>query len=171
MQLKMADLETERIRMRAFRPDDLERIADWQGPTHAEKFLEFCLQSYREWGLGPWALLLKDSGAIVGNSGFCRVRYDQAAAAFEYCGEVNYYVAPQYRRQGFASEALRAVVKFGFGELRLTRIQGRCSPENLSSERVLQNAGLQFERMIPAAQVGLPDEKLYAITREAFHQR
>jgi ribosomal-protein-alanine N-acetyltransferase len=168
MQLKMADLETERLQMRAFRQDDLERIADGQSPAHAEKFLEFCLQSYRQWGLGPWALLLKDSGAIVGNCGFCRVRYDQAAATFEYCGEVNYYVAPQYRRQGFASEALRAVVKFGFGDLRLTRIQGRCAPENLGSERVLQKAGLQFDRMIAAAEPGSPDEKLYAITREGF---
>jgi len=60
------------------------------------------------------------------------------------------------------------VVKFGFHELRLTRIQGRCAVENLGSRRVLQNAGLQFERMIAAAEAGSPDEELYAITRESF---
>ena len=60
------------------------------------------------------------------------------------------------------------MVRFGFGELRLTRIQGRCATENLGSERVLQKAGLQFERMIAASASGSPDEKLYAISREAF---
>ena len=168
MQLKMAQLETERLRMRAFRPDDLAGIAYWEGLDNARKFINFCLQSYREWGMGPWALLPKDSGATVGNCGFCRISYDRAATIFEYCGEVNYYIALQYRRQGFASEALRAVVKFGFDELRLTRIQGRCAAENLGSERVLQKAGMQFERMIAAAVPGSPDEKLYAISREAF---
>jgi len=168
MQLKMAELETERLEMRAFRPDDAARIAYWEGLAHAEKFIDFCLQSYREWGMGPWALLLTESGVTVGNCGFCRISYDRAATIFEYCGEVNYYIAPQYRRQGFASEALRAVVRFGFVELRLTRIQGRCAAENLGSERVLQKAGLQFERMIAAAAPGSADEKLYAISHEAF---
>ncbi len=168
MQLKMAQLETEHLRMRAFQPDDVARIANWESPAHAEKFIDFCLQSYREWSMGPWALLLADSGATVGSCGFCRISYDRAATIFEYCGEVNYYIAPQYRRQGFASEALRAVVGFGFVELRLTRIQGRCAAENLGSERVLQKAGLQFERMIAPATPGSPDEKLYAISREAF---
>ena len=167
MQLKMAQLETERLRMRAFRPDDVGRVAYWEGLDHAGKFIDFCLQSYREWGMGPWALLLADGGATVGSCGFCRISYDRAAAIFEHCGEVNYYIAPQYRRQGYASEALRAVLKFGFDELRLTRIQGRCAVENLGSERVLQKAGLQFERMIAGAP-GCPDEKLYAISREAF---
>ena len=167
MQLKMADLETEHLRMRAFQPDDVARIAYWESLAHAEKFIDFCLHSYREWSMGPWALLLTD-GVAVGNCSFCRISYDRAGASFEYCGEVNYYIAPLYRRQGFASEALRAVVKFGFDELRLTRIQGRCAAENLGSERVLQKAGLQFERMIAAAATGSPDEKLYAISREAF---
>jgi ribosomal-protein-alanine N-acetyltransferase len=171
MQLKMTDLETERLRMRAFRQDDLERIAYWEGPAHAEKFLEFCLQSYREWGMGPWTLQLKDGGQIVGNSGFCRIRYDRDAAILEYCGEVNYYIAPLHRRQGFASEALGAILKFGFDDLRLTRIQARCSPDNVSSERVMQKAGLLFERMIASSIAGSPNEKLYAISREDFQAK
>jgi len=168
MQLKMSDLETERLLLREFRQTDLADVARWEGTSHAEKFLEFCFQSYREWGMGPWPVLLKESGTIVGNCGFCRISYDRTPGALEYCGEVNYYVASPYRGEGMATEALRAVLKFGFDEIKLTRIQGRCPPDNLSSERVLQKAGLKFERMIAAAEKGLPEEKLYAISREDF---
>lgn len=168
MQLKMSDLETERLRLREFRQADLAGVVSWQGSLHAEKFLEFCFQSYREWGMGPWAMLLKEGGMIVGNCGFCRISYEHTVGALEYCGEVNYYVAPQFRGEGLATEALRAVLKSGFDEIKLTRIQGRCPPDNLSSERVLQKAGLRFERMIAGAVKALPAEKLYAISREDF---
>jgi ribosomal-protein-alanine N-acetyltransferase len=168
MLLKMSELETEHLRLREFRQSDLPGVAGWEGTEHAEKFLEFCFQSYRKWGMGPWAMLLKETGVIAGNCGFCRVSYDRVAETLEYCGDVNYYVAPPHRDQGFATEALRAIVKFGFSDLRLTRIQGRCGPENVSSERVMQKAGLKFERMIAAAGEGSPEEKIYAISREDF---
>ena len=168
MLLKMSDLATTRLRLREFRQTDLADVARWEGTPHAEKFLEFCFQSYREWGMGPWAMLLNESGPIVGNCGFCRIAYDRTPGDLEYCGEINYYVALQYRRKGFATEALKAVLKFGFDEIKLTRIQGRCGPENVSSERVLRNAGLKFERTIAAASQGSPEEKLYATSREDF---
>jgi [ribosomal protein S5]-alanine N-acetyltransferase len=168
MLLKMSDLETERLRMREFCSSDAPAVARWEQSFRAEVFLEFCLQSYREWGMGPWAMLLKESGVIVGNCGFCRIRYDRSSDKLEYCGEVNYYVAPQHRGEGLATEALRSVLKFGFDEIRLTRIQGRCAPANVASERVMQNAGLKFDRMIAAPQQDSPDEKLYAISREDF---
>lgn len=168
MLLKMSELETERLRLREFRQSDLPAFAGWEGTEHAEKFLEFCFRSYREWGMGPWAMLLKETGGIAGNCGFCRISYDRAVTELEYCGDVNYYVTPQHRGQGFATEALRAILKFGFGDLRLTRIQGRCAPENVSSERVMKKAGLKFERMIAAAGEASPEEKLYAISREEF---
>jgi len=168
MLLKMSDLETERLRMREFCSSDASAVARWEPSFRADAFLEFCRHSYREWSMGPWAMLLKESGSLVGNCGFCRIDYDRSTDKLEYCGEVNYYVAPQYRDAGLATEALRSVMRFGFEEIRLTRIQGRCAPENVASEHVLQNAGLKFDRMIAAAKSGSPDERLYAISREDF---
>ncbi len=168
MHLQMSDLETDRLLLREFQSSDLAGVASWEGLVHAERFLEFCFNSYREWGMGPWAMLLRESGVIVGNCGFCRVRYDRNLATLEYCGEVNYYVAPQHRQHGFASEALKAVLNFGFIQIRLTRIQARCAPDNLASERVLQHAGLKFEGMISSAVENSPQDKLYAIAREDF---
>ena len=173
MLLKMSELETERLRLREFRSADRSGVAQWQDAPHPEEFLEFCFRSYREWGLGPWAMLLKAPAVIVGNCSFCRIHYESALGTLEYCGDINYYVAPQYRGAGFATEALKAVLKFGFHDLRLTRIQGRCASENISSERVMQKAGLKlkgpkFKGMIAASAEGSPSDKLYAIDREDF---
>jgi len=170
MLLKMRNLETERLQLREFRQTDLAAAARWDGIPHAEKFLEFCFQSYREWGLGPWAMVLKENAMIAGNCSFCRVSYDRDLGMLEYCAEVNYYVAPQYRGKGLASEALRAILQFGFHDLRLTRIQGRCSPSNTSSERVMQKAGLKFDGTNTAAGGSAPPDKLYAISREDFRE-
>src|SRR5438477_8390757 len=119
MQLKMTELETERLLLREFRQTDAAEIDRWESAIRAESFLEFCFQSYREWGMGPWAMVHKQSGVIVGNCGFCRIRYDQSLPMLEYCGEVNYYIAPQYRAKGLATEALRAILDVGFGNIRL----------------------------------------------------
>ncbi len=167
MQLKMTELETKRLRLRAFRESDLPDIARWGETSRADKFLEFCVRSYREWGMGPWAMVLKETGVIAGNCSFCRIGYERDRGTLEYCGEINYYVALPYRGKGLASEALHAMLRFGFDDLRLTRIQGRCAPENVGSERVLQKAGLKFDRMIAGAEDSA-EEKLYAITREDF---
>jgi len=171
MLLKMSELETDRLRLREFRPTDLTGVSSWEGLAHAEKFLEFCFQSYREWGMGPWAMLLKASETIAGSCGFCRISYERSGGTLEYLGEVNYYVAPPYRGQGLATEALNAVLKFGFDDIRLTRIQARCFAENVSSERVMLKAGLQFERMIADASTGSAQQELHAISREDFNQR
>jgi [ribosomal protein S5]-alanine N-acetyltransferase len=177
IEMKMSELETEHLRLREFQQTDLPDVAGWDETFRAEEFLEFCFRSYREWEMGPWAMVLKtktlegttleEPGVIVGNCGFCRIRYDLGQGTFEHCGEVNYFVARQHRGKGLATEALRAVLKFGFGDLRLTRIQGRCAPENVSSEWVLLKAGLKFERMLTATD-SLPEQKLYALTREDF---
>ncbi len=168
MLLKMRDLETARLLLREFRQTDVGDVSRWADNFRAEEFLEFCFRSYHEWGMGPWAMLHKESGVIVGNCGFCRIRYDRISDALEYRGEVNYYVAPRSRGQGLASEALVAILEFGFCELRLTRIQARCAPENVSSEHVMRKAGLKFEQMIAASKENSSEERLFAISREDF---
>ena len=165
--LKMIELETERLWLQKFQESDLADVARWSEAQRAEEFLEFCFCSYREWGMGPWAMVLKETGVVVGNCSFCRIGYERDLGTLEYCGEINYFVARPYRGGGLALEALLAMLGFGFDDIKLTRIQGRCSPQNIGSERVLQKAGMKFDRMIAGVE-GSPQDKLYAISREAF---
>jgi [ribosomal protein S5]-alanine N-acetyltransferase len=161
-------LETERLTLRRFCDDDLRDVMDWDegatgGPApEARQFLDFCFRQYEQAGEGPWAILSKESGKIVGNCAFVWIR--------DFCGEVNYFVAPAYRGQGFATEAVRALCTFGFDDLGLLRIQARCAPDNVSSERVLQKIGMKFNGIVErtSAAETHPAEKMYAFLQQDF---
>jgi len=169
----MRPLETERLLLREFRQEDLGGVIRWEvwvDPQHnneieAQKLLDYCFREYGKSGIGPWGMVVKKTGLLVGSCGLPHISFQQGT------GEVNYYVARQYRGQGLATEALMAVLGFGFGDIGLTRIQGRCTPDNRSSERVMQKAGLKFERMIrsdAASDAASRKEKLFVIMRSAF---
>jgi [ribosomal protein S5]-alanine N-acetyltransferase len=166
--LKMQVLETERLVLRKLGQDDLSDIIDWEhfpgaqdAEVEAQKFLDYCLREYRERGIGPWGIQLKKIGAIIGNCGFPDIIFKNL------CGEVNYYVTSEYRGQGLAPEALKALLEFGFRDIGLTRIQARCELDNLSSERVMQKAGMSFEGLIERAPSS-PKQKLYSILGKDF---
>ncbi len=171
--LKMPVLETERLVLRKLDRDDLSDIIAWEEAPNAQRaevearqLLDYCFREYRERGIGPWGIQLKETKAVVGNCGLPHIVFKNL------CGEVNYYVAPRHRGKGLASEALKALLKFGFRDIGLTRIQARCELDNLSSERVMQKAGLRFEGMIedaPSSKDPSPKQKLYAILRKDFN--
>ena len=59
--------------------------------------------------------------------------------------EVGYWVGVPYWNHGYATEALRALIDFGFGELGLHRIQAHHLARNPASGRVMLKAGLHYE--------------------------
>jgi [ribosomal protein S5]-alanine N-acetyltransferase len=162
----MPKLDSERLLLRRICRDDLTDISEWESggdsEREAQRFLDFCFQQYESRGDGPWGILLKETGKLIGNCGYIGIRH--------FCGEVNYYVAPKYRGQGIATEALKILLNLGFTELGLLRIQARCDPENLSSERVMQKIGMKLndtEKHAPAGDKSC-EQKMYAILRENF---
>ena len=171
--LKMPVLETERLVLRKVEQDDLKDVMAWEeissardAKVEAQKFLDYCQGEYRAGGAGPWGMQLKTTGAMVGNCGFPHLIFE------ELCGEVNYYVDLRHRRQGLALEAVKALLKFGFREIGLIRIQARCEPDNYGSERVMQKAGMKFEGFIehaPFSNDPTPKQKLYAIAAKDFN--
>jgi ribosomal-protein-alanine N-acetyltransferase len=148
---QMRTLETERLVLREFHSKDLRDVAGWgevSGTSSAElaaqEFLDFCFREYRERGLGPWGMILKKTGRIIGNCGFPHLDRKRNSA------EVNYYVAPQHRGAGLASEALKALMQFGFADMGWTQIQARCTADNVASERVMQKAGMKLRGTVPS---------------------
>jgi [ribosomal protein S5]-alanine N-acetyltransferase len=170
--LDMPVLETQRLVLRKFNQDDLKDIIAWEeafiaqgGGVQAQELLDYCFREYRERGIGPWGMQLKETKVIVGNCGFPHIIFKNL------CGEVNYFVAPRHRGQGLALEALNALLKFGFRDIGLTRIQGRCGMGNLSSERVMQKVGMMFEGLIedaPSSKDPGQKQKLYVIYGKDF---
>jgi len=171
--LKMPVLETERLVLRRLDQDDLRDIIAWEEVTWAQntdvaaqEFLDYCFREYRERGVGPWGIQWKETGSIVGNCGFPHLIFKNL------CGEVNCYIAPRHRGQGLATEALQTLFLWGFRDIGLTRIQARCEPDNLSSQRLAQKAGMRFEGWIesaPSSKDPSPKQKVYAILAHDFN--
>lgn len=76
--------------------------------------------------------------------------------------ELSYWIEKHHRNKGYVTEAITAVIKFGFSELGLTRIQAFHSVNNPASGRALEKAGMKYEGTMRLYN-GRSDEKMYAV--------
>lgn len=68
--------------------------------------------------------------------------------AIHNCGEIGYVISKEYWNRGYVSEAIKAVIKFGFEVLHLNRIELHCEEENIGSWRVMEKCGMKFEGIL-----------------------
>lgn len=59
--------------------------------------------------------------------------------------EIGYWLKEEFQHRGIMTEAVRALMKFGFSELGLNRIQIKCAPENVKSNKIPQRLGFTLE--------------------------
>ncbi len=85
------------------------------------------------------AIVLPATGQLIGNAGI-RIK---TAGGHE--ADIGYELDAQHWGRGYASEAARALVQFGFEQLRLHRISAHCLAENVASARVLEKLGMRLE--------------------------
>ena len=86
-----------------------------------------------------WAIVLKEENRVVGGIGFYffERRY--------YNANLGYTVARPYWRRGIASEAMHALMKFGFETMRLHRINVDTRIDNIASVRLMEKIGFRYE--------------------------
>jgi RimJ/RimL family protein N-acetyltransferase len=102
------------------------------------------IDAYERLGFGVYLTLLRESQVPIGICGLIkRNGLDDV--------DVGYAFLPQYWLQGYASESVSAVLAYARDSLGIQRILGITTPDNLGSIRVLEKAGLKFERMIQLA--------------------
>lgn len=81
-------------------------------------------------------------------------------------GEIWFKLLPQFWGRGYATEAVKAIIYFGFHDLNLHRIEAGCAVDNVASMKVLEKAGMQKEgrtrKKLPL-QSGWSDNFEYAI--------
>jgi ribosomal-protein-alanine N-acetyltransferase len=78
--------------------------------------------------------------ALVGGLTLANVRRGVAQA-----GSLGYWMGAPFARQGYMSRAVRALIPFAFGPLRLHRLEAACIPTNAASTRLLENCGFTRE--------------------------
>jgi RimJ/RimL family protein N-acetyltransferase len=85
------------------------------------------------------AIVVRDSGDYVGDVAFHWVSVEHRT------GEVGFVVDPEHQGLGYATEAARAMVDWGFGTFGLHRVIGRTEARNTASARVLERLGMRRE--------------------------
>lgn len=91
--------------------------------------------------LGLWATILKENGKFIGRCGLLPWEIDGQSEV-----EVAYTIAESYQGQGLGSEAAKAILKYGFEALNLSRLICLIDPENFPSQKVALKLGMHFEK-------------------------
>jgi ribosomal-protein-alanine N-acetyltransferase len=88
-------------------------------------------------GWGVWLMVHRAEQVVVGDLGF-KGEPDRAGTV-----EIGYSVVPAYRRQGYAFEAVQALLGWAFAQPGVSRITAECSPDNTPSIRILEKLGMR----------------------------
>ncbi|MBI4731897.1 MAG: GNAT family N-acetyltransferase [Chloroflexi bacterium] len=150
--MKIPTIQTHRLFLRPWTPEDapvlfqiLQEPEIFQyfppsPPPTLEKTGRYITHQLAHWqdrGYGHWAVISQDDNRVVGWAGLEYLpELDQT--------EVAYLLSRKVWGRGYATEAARAAVGFGFETCRLPGIIGLVHPENAASIRVLEKCGLVF---------------------------
>lgn len=111
---------------------------------------------------GVWSIRLRDGGALVG---VIDMHLEPEADS----AEIGYWIGVPFWGRGYATEAVRAIIDFGFATLGLNRIHAEHFPRNPASGRVMAKAGMVLEGTLRQAirkGTAYEDLAVYAILRE-----
>lgn len=149
-------ITTERLLLRRMRVGDcydmyeyasdpsVTRFLTWSPHPDVEytkEYLQYIANHYKLGDFYDWAVILREQNKMIGTCGFTRFHMNHD------CGEVGYVINPAYRGRGIACEAVRMVMRFGFSELGLHRIEAKYIEGNEASRRVMEKVGMTFEGM------------------------
>jgi RimJ/RimL family protein N-acetyltransferase len=147
------EIETERLRLRRWRDEDAgpwaalnadpEVMAHFPAPLSRLESDQAMAQMRRdidERGFGAWVLEVPGVAPFAGMVGLNAPTFE---AAFTPCVEVAYRLAREHWGQGYATEAARAALDFGFDDLELTEIVAFTVAANRRSRAVMERLGMR----------------------------
>ena len=150
----MPTLKTERLTLRPMhiidaedmydyaRREDVTRYLLWSPHAHLSVTKDYLRYIQGRYSLGDfydWAVIDRESRRMIGTCGFTKINTANNS------GEIGYVINPDFHGRGYATEAARAVLDFGFSELCMHRIEARFMKGNEASRRVMEKLGMTFE--------------------------
>jgi Acetyltransferases, including N-acetylases of ribosomal proteins len=144
--------ETERLRLRKITKTDFpllckhlqdaEVMYAWEHAytdTEVNEGIEKQLKSYVENGFGVWAVILKETGELIGQCGL----------SMQPCGdetvlEIGYIFQKAYWHKGYATEAAIACKKYAFDKLKAPEVFSLIRETNISSQNVAKRNGMNI---------------------------
>ena len=151
----VARLETDRLVLREFLDRDrapfaalnadarvMEHFPNALTRGESDELVDRIGQYWAEDGVGLWAVERRDDGAFLGFTGLAPPRFE---AAFTPCVEVGWRLAAEAWGHGYATEAARAALAFGFEVRGLSEILSWTVPANLRSRAVMERIGMTHD--------------------------
>jgi ribosomal-protein-alanine N-acetyltransferase len=147
-------LSTERLLLRQLIVDDAEDVFEYASvPEVAEfliwnphakindslDFIQFAQEQFETVSSLIFGIELKVEKKLIGTIDL------RGFNSAHRCGDVGYVISKKYWNKGFVTEAFKEIVRFGFTELNLNRIEAHCEEENAGSWKVMEKVGLIFE--------------------------
>lgn len=166
----MTGIETPRLRLRRWHPDDrapfaalnadpvvMEHLPALLTPEQSDAMVERIEACFDEHGFGLWATEIlhgPDNGRFIGYVGLWPATFE---AHFTPAIEVGWRLARPYWGRGYATEAARAATADGFGRLGLAEIVSFTAAGNRRSRRVMEKLGMTHDPADDFDHPGLPD--------------
>jgi [ribosomal protein S5]-alanine N-acetyltransferase len=177
-------LITERLVLRDFVPEDLDDVYAYGSDPEVVRYMPFppstrdgtrahierCMaaaaaEPRNVYDLG---IVLKDEGRVIGGCTLHVYDTQSRQAAF------SYLLGRHYWGRGYATEAMRALLGFGFDTLGIHRAHDACDAENLASARVMEKLGMRREghqRQVEWDGERWADALLYAILEDEWRAK
>ena len=174
-------LETERIILRRFTPEDLDNLHALDSDPEVMRYLTNGAAPSREAtqeklrnriaeydrtpNFGVWAAIEKETGAFIG---WFHFRPDARNPDEDI--ELGYRLMRAAWGKGYATEVSRALIRKGFEELNVKRITARAMKANVNSWRVMEKVGMNFEVEYIEEKFPVDDKTAvrYELSREAY---
>ena len=150
----MIVVETERLILRHLREDDqddlLRILSDpitmsfWPSPYTAQGTQDWIARNrerYAALGFGRYAVILRESGALIGDCGIMRFEIDGTLE-----NDLGYIISHEHWRHGYATEAAEACKTYALGALNLDRLCANMPVEHTASRRVAEKIGMRLEK-------------------------
>ncbi|MYL18781.1 GNAT family N-acetyltransferase [Halobacillus litoralis] len=150
----MPEFNTARLTLRKLAFSDLEDVFSFcSNPNVArpmtwevnesidatEEFLNMVITGYGKGESGEWAIEWNETGQVIGVAAFIDWSNKHK------CVELGYFLSEEYWGKGIVTEALQELVRYGFNELYLNRIEGRSDTDNFGSQKVMKKLGMNYE--------------------------
>ncbi len=169
-------LETPRLWLREYRMEDFtalyEMLSDPETMAHYPKpydeagtnrWLKWSMDNYREHGFGLWVVERKEDGAFLGDCGITMQLIDGQKLP-----EIGYHIHKRYWRQGYGSEAARAVRDWGFANTSFDTLYSYMKYTNVGSYSTARSIGMEKIKEYPDKEDGIL--YVYSISRARWEQ-
>jgi RimJ/RimL family protein N-acetyltransferase len=151
----MTELSTDRLLLRQWRESDREPFAAMNAdpavmehfpstmtPEQSNDFVDRISPAIDERGWGLWALEVRETGRFIGFTGLSVPSFE---AHFTPAVEIGWRLTKEAWGNGYATEAARAALTYGFGSAGLDEIVSFTTTTNLPSQRVMQRIGMTHD--------------------------